>query len=188
MPKVKLNKLIESISGRVGELILYEADGQNLARRMPEANAERTESQDANSHRFKAAGIYARAATADPLLKAAYEAACVGHQNARNLAIRDAMRPPVIQELHLEGYTGKPAELLRVKATDDFRVKTVLLTIRDPQGNLIEEGPAEWNRETDEWLYLTRVAVASGQTVSVAALAKDHPGNTAEAQRWHYLG
>lgn len=56
---------------------------------MPEVTAERTEKQKANSERFLAAQRYAATALADPLLKAAYKAACRGHQNPRNLAIRD---------------------------------------------------------------------------------------------------
>jgi hypothetical protein len=79
MPKVKFNKLIDSFSGRVGNFIFYEADGQNLSRTVPEVTSKRTEKQQANSGRFLAAQRYAATAMADPLLKAAYQAACRGH-------------------------------------------------------------------------------------------------------------
>jgi hypothetical protein len=32
MPKVKFNELVESISGRVGDIIFYQADGQGQPR------------------------------------------------------------------------------------------------------------------------------------------------------------
>jgi hypothetical protein len=115
MSKVKFNKLIENLSGHVGDLIFYEADGQNLSRAMPVITAERTEKQKANSGRFLAAQRYAAKALADAQLKAAYKAACRGHQNPRNLAIRDALRPPVVESINLDGYTGKPGEIVRVR-------------------------------------------------------------------------
>src|SRR6478736_1998164 len=108
MPKAKFNVLVESLSGRVGNLIYYQADGQNLVRKAPEAHAKRTKKQNANSDRFLAAQKYAAAAMSNAALKAAYKAACRGHQNPRNLAIRDAMCPPVIESINLDEYTGKP--------------------------------------------------------------------------------
>jgi len=188
MPKVKFNKLIESLSGRVGDMVFYQADGQNLSRAVGKVNSERSAKQGANESRFKQAQVYARAATADPIRKAAYQARCVGHQNARNLAIRDFMIEPVIESLNLEGYTGKPAQPLRVRATDDFGVVQVQITIRDPQGNLIEEGLGQLNTDQKEWWYQSQAEVTPGQTVSVTAVAKDSPGNTVSYQRWHYVG
>jgi hypothetical protein len=188
MQKVKFNKLIDNISGRVGDLIFYQADGQNLSRTVPQATLEeRSVKQEANSGRFTAAQRYAATALADPALKAAYKALCRGHQNPRNLAIRDAMRPPVVGSIHLEGYAGKPGQVVQVKATDDFRVAEVKVTIRGPQGELIEEGLAELKSDKGDWCYTARMEVPSGQTVSVTAAAKDNPGNMAESQRWQLI-
>jgi hypothetical protein len=188
MPKVQFNQLIQSFSGKVGDMIFYQADGQNLSRTAPKVVPDRTEKQQANSSRFLAAQKYAQSVLADPALKAAYKALCQGHQNPRNLAIRDAMRPPVIESMNLEGYAGKPGETVRVRATDDFRVAQVQVSIRGAQGELIEEGPAELQAEAGEWQYEAKAEVPEGRTVSVTAVAKDNPGNTAECQRWHYIG
>jgi hypothetical protein len=68
MAKVRFNKLIQSLSGRVGDLILYEADGEPLSRAMPTVTAARTQEQQANSARFLAAQQYASTALTDPLL------------------------------------------------------------------------------------------------------------------------
>jgi hypothetical protein len=142
MPKVTFNKLVDHISGRIGNFIFYQADGQNLSRTVPQVKSERTAKQKTNSERFLAAQKYAGTALQDPAVKAAYKAACRGHQNPRNLAIRDAMRPPVVEWIDLSGYTGKPGQIVRVKATDDFRVVEVKVTLRGPGGELIEEGVA----------------------------------------------
>src|SRR5260370_209069 len=110
MPKVKFNKLIDSVSGRVGNLIFYEADGQTLSRTVPEVTTAHSEKQKSNSGRFQAAQQYAGRALADPVLKAAYKAVCRGHQNPRTLAIRDGMRPPVVESINLGGYAGQPGQ------------------------------------------------------------------------------
>jgi hypothetical protein len=111
MQKVKFNKLVESISGRVGDIIFYQADGQTLSRTVPQiAPEDRSQKQQTNSGRFLAAQHYALKALADPALNAAYKALCRGHQNPRNLAIRDAMRPPVVGAIDLNGYAGQPAK------------------------------------------------------------------------------
>ena len=59
MPKVTFNKLINKFSGRVGDLIFYEADGQNLSRAVPDVTPERSDKQKASSDRFLAAQKYA---------------------------------------------------------------------------------------------------------------------------------
>jgi hypothetical protein len=187
MPKVTFNQLIETFSGRIGNFIFYQADGQNLSRTVPEVTPERSEKQKLNSGRFQDAQEYADRALTDPTLKAAYKALCRGHQNPRNLAIRDAMRPPVVESINLDGYTGVAGQVVRVRATDDFRVTEVKVTIRRPTGELIEEGVAESGADDSQWKYTTTTQAPSGQAVSVLAVAKDNPGNTAECQRWQYI-
>ena len=187
MPKVKLNQLIDGLSGRVGSLIFYQSDGQSLFRTVPRVRPERTARQKANSSRFQAAQIYAGRALSDPALKAAYKAACRGHQNPRNLAIRDALLAPVVESIDLDNYTGKPGQWVRVKATDDFRVVEVRVSLHGPASEFIEEGIAELSLDGSTWCYTTTTEVPAGQSVSVIAVAKDTPGNTAQCQRWHYL-
>jgi hypothetical protein len=53
-----------------------------------------------------------------------------------------------------------------VKATDDFRVVEVEVSVRDPGGELIEEGLAELSSEEGAWRYTSKAEVPSGQSVS----------------------
>jgi hypothetical protein len=88
---------------------------------------------------------------------------------------------------HLWLKVGKPGQVARVKTAEDFRVVEVKVSVHGPGGELIEEGTAELSPADGEWRYTTRAEVPSGQSVSVVAVARDNPGNTAECQRWHYL-
>ncbi len=60
------------------------------------------------------------------------------------------MRPPTVDSINLDGYRGKLGQVIRVKATDDFRVVEVKVTIRGPAGELIEEGMAELSPDDGE--------------------------------------
>jgi hypothetical protein len=186
MPKVTFHKFVQNISGTFDGLTFYEADGQNLVRQHSSIRPERSERQQANSSRFVSAGRYASAATADPAARAVYKAACRGHQNPRNLAIRDFLSPPVIEALDLNGYAGRAGDPVRIKAIDDFEVLEMRLEIRDPEGAVIEEGLAEpVTYDKREWVYRARTDVSNGRNVSLKAIAKDRPGNTTETYRWH---
>jgi hypothetical protein len=187
MPKVTLNKLITGLSGRIGGLVYYQADGQNLVRKITEAKPKRSPKQKANSGRFEDAQKYAARVLTDPLVKAAYKAACRGHQNPRNLAIRDYMLAPVVESIVLDSYTGRPGQIIRVHATDDFRVVEVKVTLRGAEGELIEEGLAELSSDGKEWRYTVQKDVPAGQSVSVLAVARDLPGNTTELQCWQHI-
>lgn len=185
MPKVKFNQLVESFSGRIGNVIFYAADGQNLSRTAPRVTGQRSEKQAANSARFLAAQQYAAEALQNPALKAAYKAVCVGHQNPRNLAIRDAMRAPVVERVDLSGYSGKAGQVVRIQATDDFRVVEVSVCVSNCLGEVIEEGNADL--DANGWCYTARTEVAPGQSVLLTVRAKDTPGNRTEEQRWKYV-
>jgi hypothetical protein len=197
MPKVIFKDPIECIIGAVGNMVFYRADGQNLSRKKADAPEERSAAQAANSSRFKEAGAYAKNALTDPRLEAAYAALCVGHENPRNIAIRDFLRPPVVQSLSLDGYHGKPGDSILVGTVDDCWVNEMHIEIRDAAGNLIEEGPAQHSSAVQrsggesgtasEWFYQCRNDVATGRAVSIKATAKDQPGHIGQDQRWHVI-
>jgi hypothetical protein len=103
-----------------------------------------------------------------------------------DLAKADFMRPPSVEDLDLSDYTGKSGETIRVRATDDFEVKEVQVTIRRLDGTLIEKGAAD--PDGGQWIYETSAKVAEGVTVVVEATATDHPGHTASRKADHACG
>ena len=52
-----------------------------------------------------------------------------------NVAVADFFHAPEIEEVDLEGYSGKTGELIRVKARDDVQVTRVAVLISDAAGN-----------------------------------------------------
>jgi len=75
MAKIKLDPLFAGISGTIGDFVFKKSRNGKVivARRPKKSNAEPSEAQKAQRERFKLANTYARAAMADPDVRAIYE-------------------------------------------------------------------------------------------------------------------
>ena len=75
MAKVELNPLFDGLSGSVGGLVFrrFSTGKTYVTRRPKKSNTEPSEAQKAHRLRFKEASAYAKAALADPDLRAHYE-------------------------------------------------------------------------------------------------------------------
>jgi hypothetical protein len=95
MAKIKLNPMINGLSGKVGNMIFRRlANGEVSVSLAPaRSQAKPSESQTAHRQRFKQAAAYAKAALADPETRAYYEAAAAGsHKTPYNLALSDYLK------------------------------------------------------------------------------------------------
>ena len=89
----------------------------------------------------------------------------------------DFLNNPAVDEIDLSAYTGKAAEVIRIRASDDVEVKGVTVTIRAQGGEVLEEGPAVWTPANASWTYTTTTALEQGQAVSIDVTASDRPGH-----------
>src|SRR5690242_15390083 len=105
MAKVDPNSLTAGISGSIGDLtIVRKKNGSIYLRRKSTKKPKQTPAREKQRARLGHASAYASAALADPAKKAIYEAAAKATgQSAQNLAVRDYMHPPVIEEIELSG-------------------------------------------------------------------------------------
>jgi hypothetical protein len=187
MAKLELNALMNALHGTVGDLVLVR-EGENIyVRRRSESTPPRTQSQVAHNSRFALASRWARMILADPAVKADYQRRCRGHLTAHNLALSDFMHGPVIQSLGLDGYGGKPGDVIRVVATDDFRVVRVPVQIRTLDGEVLEQGEAERTETESDWLYHSQAAIPAATTVLIEVTALDLPGNQRTAKAFYHL-
>ena len=69
---------------------------------------------------------------------------------------------------------------IRVRASDDFEVAGVTVSISGSEAQPIEHGVAVLSSmKRGRWVYTTTTSVAAGTQVRVEATATDKPGNTA---------
>jgi hypothetical protein len=177
MPMIDNNLLLDGLRGLLGHQLLIRRDkaGRTIIglRRPLDPHRKFSAPQKASQLAFREAAAYARAAKHDPIYVAlARNTPRCGY----NIAIADWLRPPEVQELDLADWIAGSTRRLRIRARDDVRVASVCVTIADPLGRPLEQGPA---RQLDEfrWEYTAGCACAPG--LQVTAAARDLPGHTA---------
>lgn len=187
MAKVQLRAPVELISGTVGEFTYVSLNGKQVVRRKARP-AKRSSGQGLQPRRIKEAAAYWRRVKDDPEKLAHYDSlAHVPSLGLYQCAVRDFCNAPAVTEIDVSGYSGQAGAPIRIEAVDDTKVTEVSVQIIDMNGAVLEEGPAEFDIATSRWVYSATKGVATGQTVTVRATAKDLPGNTGSKSDLAYV-
>jgi len=76
---------------------------------------------------------------------------------------------------------GQLCDVIKISATDDFQVASVMIEILRDDGSLLEVGMAEYAiSNPDEWVYYAQSSVASVSGYRVNVIVTDLPGNVTE--------
>jgi len=180
MAQSKNNILVQGFSGSIARLLTFrQLAGKTYVSGFPKKRSGGSSTEQlAFKEKFLAATSYAKLAMQDPDLKAAYEAKAVAGQTAYNMAVRDAIKPPVVEAVDATAYQGQPGNAILITASDDYKVDKVTVTIHDALGALLESGEAILNAGDFKWTYLATHANVALQGSKIAATAYDLPGNT----------
>jgi hypothetical protein len=181
MGQSKNNLATEGLSGQVGNLVfrLRKEDGKVFVSAHPSAReGEPSEEQLKVESRFQEAVIYGKSVLADPATKALYKEKAGPGQSAYNVAVADYCSAPDIKEVDLSAYTGQAGTVIKIKATDDFKVVKVHVKIADTAGTLIEEGDAVLNTDGLYWIYTATVFNVSPTGDKITVTAWDLPNNS----------
>ncbi len=169
MAKVDINKLLQTLRGKIGDLVFrHMPDGSTVVSGIPRKGHEDSPAQKAHQSRFAEASSFARWAQHEYPIYAelAAERPMI---TAYNMALSDFFHAPVIHRiLRKDG-------CVMVHATDDILVTGVKVTVSDAQGKPLEVGDAV-QVEKDWWQYTPQT---EGR---IAASAWDIPGNRARLE------
>jgi hypothetical protein len=180
MAKIKDNVMVKGFSGTIGKQLTFrQIGGQTFVSNYQKAPAvAATEKKLAAQARFGIATAYARRAVKDPELKVLYQALVKGGQRAFNIAMRDSLNAPVVESILAENYHGHVSDQITVQATDDFKVASVVVSIYNQSGDLIEEGNATVQKDEEmKWLYKVQQENPGLAGSRIIAVATDLPGN-----------
>jgi len=179
MAKVKLNPILEQVSGKVGDLVFKRyGDKVIITQKADRSGVEPSEAQLAHQARFRQAALYGKMVMADPETKALYEeAAAAKGKPVFSLTVADFFHAPSVDEIDLSGYTGAAGDEIVILASDDFDVASVQVSLTDGDGNALESGAAvETPADSGRWVYTATTDVPTGTTVRIAVTAEDRPG------------
>lgn len=183
MARAKLNPLIESLQGRIGDVVFKRYGEKIVVSKKPEfTNRKFTKAQKKFQERFRNAATYGKRVLADPVARQAYEkAAKASGKPILSVMIADFLHEPIVEGIDLNAYTGKAGESIVVHATDDFAVVRVTVAIADASGNEVECNEAVYTRK-DVWTYTCSVTTSPG-LVTISATAFDKPGHSTTLRR-----
>lgn len=178
MSQSKNNIVTEGLSGKIYQLVFKQWFGRTVVAKRPRKFTTVTSNQLNIREAFKSAAIYAKAAITDAALKLAYKAKAKPGQTAYNMAFADFFHAPEIGEIDSSGYNGQVGSTLIAQATDDFKVKSVKVSIEKANGSLIEEGLASLLPDGLNWMYVSTVANNTTAGTKISFTATDMPGHS----------
>jgi hypothetical protein len=183
------NTVIGILQGKIGDLVFVRTkDGKVIVRHRPVRKAQFTAGELAGQSLLAQANVYVRRIRQEPDEYALYQrAATLNGKRACDLAKADFYHPPVINDVDLSSYGGNAGQVIRVEAIDDFGLTTVMLTIAELDGSLVEHGAAILEPSSSKWVYQAQVSVLSGRTLIVHVTAADHAGNSVTKTVHHAL-
>ena len=129
--------------------------------------------------RFANAHLWVDRLFFEPGMKELYSKGITENKNnARMVAVTDYMTPPKIHYISLKQHTGAIGDKIRIKATDDFQVTSVNVTITDKNGVQLETGAAiQYKRKPKMWVYELTVANPEVTGTVIEVFAMDRPEN-----------
>jgi hypothetical protein len=172
------NSIIRGTSGALGEELVFRQRAGKTVMSLPAIPREDnpTNKQVGIRGKFKDANRYAKMVLEDPALKAAYKAKAPLGTSAQNLALADFFKAPEILDIDLSSYTGAIGSTILIEATDDFKVKSVQVSIISGSGEVMETGAAVVNPGSgDFWTYTATTGSDGAAMVKVDV--SDLPGN-----------
>lgn len=180
MARVKLNPVLDQISGAVGDLVFRRsARGVVIARKPDASTAEPSEAQLAHRARFRRATAYGRSVMDAPEAKAFYDALARARQRpVFSLTVADFFNAPTVDAVDVSAYAGRVGDTITVEATDDVGVIRVEVVLVAGDGSVLETGEAV--PDSGRWVYTAQTAVAAGTAVEVRVVATDRPGGVGE--------
>jgi len=180
MAETRNNVITHGLSGKLGDLLVFRTlNGKTYVSSTPrKRTGEPSEAQKKHQKEFQEAIFYGKGAVADPETKAAYQAGAEPGKNAYIVAVADFMHAPDIDVIDVSAYGGKAGDKIKVRATDDFKVKEVAVGIFNEDGSEVEHGLAELSANGIDWIYTATAINDSLTGDKIVVQASDLPGHT----------
>ncbi len=156
MKSTKKN-ILSGYSGKIGSSGLYkrELNGQEIIQSCPKRRKAKKPTRENIS--FAQAVCYASGIQSNPELLALYEAASTGGScNAVSMAVKDYLKPAVIAKVVTTGYRGQTGYRIKIHVENVVPVKSVKVSLEDPNGEPIESGFAIRQKDSGDWVFTTR--------------------------------
>ena len=181
MPKLRKETKADISAMLSDDVVMRQYRNQTIISKITIPQESTSPGKQASKDRFAIASQWANKTLKDPVMKKLYSKGINSRlPNAHTVATTDYLVAPTIHYISLKQYTGAIGDSIRIKATDNFQVVSVDVTITDKNGKQLEKGPAiRYKRKAFMWAYTLTVANPDVSGTVIEVTAKDRPGNTA---------
>lgn len=169
----------------LGKVVVYrEHRGKLVMSNRPKRTGILTPNQVQAKSRFLGAVKYAKKQMADPVSKQEYQPSPDSRfTSAYSRAVADFLTAPVISHVDVSRYQGAVGDKILIKASDDFKVTSVHVSILKPDGTLLEQGDAVLQDDSvDEYEYVATVAFPKAAGTKVIVAVRDKPANVTTSE------
>ncbi len=182
MPKIRKPTKGDISALLSNDVVVRKIRNQTIVSTITVPKASKSIRKKETNDRFAKAGAWAREILTEPGMKKLYSKGIDSrHTNARTVAVTDYLTAPKIHYISLKQHTGAIGDKIRIKATDDFQVTSVNVTITDKNGNQLETGAtSRYKRKPVMWVYTLTVANPEIVGTVIEVQAMDRPGNKTE--------
>jgi hypothetical protein len=183
MARIINNSFLEGVSGMVGKnFVVKRTPRGGVMSNKPKKRKKNSPLQDQQVSRFTYGIQYSRECRKLPRMKELYATGITLKKfSAHHVAVSDFLHAPEIHEIDVKDYHGNPGDIIRVRATDDFKVTSVKVIITDADGNVIETGEAMPRGRKGLWRMAATVPHENVAGIVIKVEAKDVAGNTTKA-------
>jgi hypothetical protein len=180
MAKITYNPAVHHMHGAVGRMVFKETFGQDIVAVKPDQVVQpNTPAQQQQRESFRQGARYAKNVLADPQAKIPYVTKAKAlHVRPFALAVKDFLTPPAVDVIDLSQYNKHVGDAIVIQAHDDLEVTSVDVVLKDQSQAPIEAGTATFDATSGAWKYTATVDASSKASVTVTAVAHDHPGHT----------
>jgi hypothetical protein len=187
MANVKLNALVDGVSGKVGKnIVLRQRGGRTLLGTKPEASLIVSDKQKAQRQQFAQASRFAKGILLNDEAKKEYAELAKTDEflTPYSAAVADFLNNPEITLVDITGYTGKAGDKIIARTGDDFKIISMKVSLQQADGSVIESGDAVSNGASRlEWGYTAIQNVAALTGLKVVITAQDRPGHIATSEK-----
>jgi hypothetical protein len=163
--------------GRMGDLVYKRYQDKTVVTRVPQFKGW-SKKQKERRNGFAAASTHAARVQRDPGLRASYALwAKKAGLTIRSTAISDFLRAPVLRMVNVRHYSGDRSGWISILVAQKYKLVAAKVIIRDPAGQVIEEGPARC-LGPDQWSYTGTQDLRGRGLVLIEGIGIDRLGRT----------
>jgi len=184
--KTEKNNLFYGYTGKIGDTGLYQrvVNGRVIIQRCPNRKKiKKFQDWPEQVQRFSTATKYASAILKNPEIKALYEKVAEGFNSATSMAVKDYLKPAVIERVVTTGYLGRVGYCIVIRIDNIVPVKSVKVTVESPQGEMIESGQAQMQPSGNLWHYITTKPNPHHKGSLIRIVSRDLPNHIVEWTR-----